>query len=719
MDYSIVKKLLDNKTYFDKLFINVDPSVVLDNQQRIAILTDAENLLVIAGAGSGKTMTMIGKVVYLIQKKGYKETEICVLAFTKKVKQELERIIHGKFGYKNVHIFTFHGLGLDIIKRGGENVNKIVEDAGQYKIIANYIKNIFKDKEKFSIFLNAFSNMLYFDSNWRDFETYEEYHIYKYEETFKKIGDINKYNSFLIENRRLYKKAIDGQYYKSMEEVDIANFLFINKIDYEYEMKYDKYLNEKKWYHPDFYIHQNEKEHYIEHIGIDQNGHNNMYTKEDLNRYKKSFKIKKSFFNEKEHSEYMIITYSKYNNGKTYLSDIEEQLIKKGYVLSKMSDEEIYKKLRDTSYDKYIANFINTIPLDFISKYKQNGYSDSYFDELISNNDDNLKKQLIVLKDMYMYYQNELKETNCIDFEDMIHKAYYIIPKLKEKDLGVDYKFLIIDEYQDISKQRFNLVNRLSNLYHANIMAVGDDWQTIYGYSGSRIELFKNFEEELDGAESVFIEKTYRNSQELIDVAGEFIQKNPSQIRKRLFSDKRIDNPIILCKYQVQKAEDANKVRSMLISKIIDHIVKEKPNAKILILGRYNNDRNKFYNQDIFTIYEEKIIYKKHPKLKISFMTIHKAKGLGFDYTILLDLVDEKRGFPSKIEDEPVIKLIIPKITEPISYPEERRLFYVALTRTKNKVFILAPQYKTSSFALEIEKYDNVRTKKFPNKEEQ
>lgn len=722
MKLDIKIKLQQHKKYFDEMFSKIDKNILLDEQQRIAILMDVDNLLVIAGAGSGKTTTMVGKVLYLIEKKGYKQKDICVLSFTKKVEQELKRIIHEKCGYKEVSVFTFHALGLDIIKKSGENYNKIVDDAGQYKIISNYIKDIlFEDKDKFKIFYHAFSRKLRFEKEAFTFKYFKEYHDYEFSKELKNVGNYKLFNDIQIDKRKEYKRGITGEYFKSKEEVDIANFLFKNSISFEYELKFDKNIEENKWYYPDFYIRQNDNECYIEHFGIDQNGYNGMYTEEELKNYLKTYRLKQNFIKEKELYNVIIVTYSKYLNETTYLKELKKELLNKGFILNKKSDIEIYNQLKDTSAERYINRFINDIAIPFIYAFKQNGYDIDFFDELIENNTDDLKEQLIMMKDIYTYYEKELYENQNIDFEDMIHKAYYIIPKIKEKDLGVDYKYLIIDEYQDISKQRFNLINRLSKLFDAKIMAVGDDWQTIFGYSGSRIDIFENFEEELEEAESVFIEKTYRNSQELIDIAGDFIQKNTRQIKKYLISDKRLEKPVVICNYDVSNRLEANINRLEVISKILNWISIEKPNAKILLMSRYKSDKFKLDDSRYFQVMgSEKIVYKKKPKLNITFLTIHRAKGLGFDYCILLDLNDGVYGFPSKIEDVPIIQLIKPKIEEPIDYPEERRLFYVALTRTKNKVFLLVPKTKASSFAVEIMKnnYDNVKIINFTKREE-
>lgn len=697
--------------YFDEMFLEVDPSILLDEQQREAITIDSDNLLVIAGAGSGKSTTMVAKVKYLIDKCGYKESDIVVVSFTKKVKEELAEIIHDKFGFKNVEVTTFHSLGLEIINKSGENVCDIVDDKGQYKIFSNYIKIfLFKDKEKFRLLNDAFSKYLYFGNDWNSFDDFDTYHNKTFVDKFYKSKEnIKAYIDNQIERRKKYKKTINGEYTSSKEEVDIANFLYKNGIDYEYELKLNNGYKKGRGYHPDFYIRQLEKENYIEHFGIDQNGSNSMYSGSELKSYLSTLKIKEKYINSNDNKSKFIITYSKYDNGKTYLSDLRDQLKNNGYVPHPRSDKEMFDKLMETGTDYYFSHFVDKILINAISMYKQSGFEYKDYDKLISENDGDLKNQLIVLKMFHGYYEQELNKKHLIDFEDMILKAYNLMPKIKEKDLGVDYKYLIIDEYQDISSQRLNLVKRLVDLFDAKVMAVGDDWQTIFGYAGSRIDLFKTFAKELPNSNQVAIEHTYRNSQELIDIAGEFVLKNPYQINKHLISDKHAINPVEIIFYDDSEKEKVNGNRAKYVDMILEKLNKINSKSSILLLGRYQKDIYKIDDKKYFNIIGSKVESVNYSDLNLEFLTIHKSKGLGRDYAILLDLNDDKYGFPSKIEDIPVIKLIRPKTEEAIDFPEERRLFYVALTRTKNKIFILVPKSRESEFSIEIKKFHNVR----------
>ena len=707
-------KLIKYKPYFDNMFNDINKNIILDKSQREAIICDEDNLLVLSGAGSGKTTTISAKVKYLIDIKNVKPDKICVITFTKKAKEELDYKINKLFN-ANVDIYTFHSLGLKIIKYYYKNKDiDIIDEKGQYKIICDYIKNnLFKNKEKFNLFFEAFKNKTSFSEEYKLFDNYYDYHNYMYKRKYINSNTtMDNYIKEQTKRRRNYFRTLNGEYCKSKEEVDIANFLYLNNINYQYEKSYKK-LDNLKIYKPDFYIEQNNNYNYIEHFGIDKiNETNNHYTKEELTNYLKNMKLKENYHKKEKIEDLFIITYSKVLGKKNYLSVLKDSLIKKGYVLSKKDNDLVYERLKDTSEDKYINNFVNRIVIPFISYFKRSNYKLEEFMKIKTDND-LLNKQIKVISDIYLNYESKLREKNLIDFEDMVNISYKVMPYVKEKNLGVDYKYIIIDEYQDVSMQRFNLTKRIEELFKSKIIAFGDDYQTIFGFSGSRIDLMTEFKNYLTDAKQIPIPNVYRNSQELIDVATKFINKNSKQIKKKLISNKRLIGPIELYIYNDSNHLNTNINKSIILSNILDKIYLSNNKSNVLLLERYNNDIDTILNHELFIRKNhESIIYKKHEDMKIDYLTIHKSKGLEYDNCILINAIDDKYGFPSKIEDEEIIKLLKPKIEENIFYPEERRVFYVAMTRTKNKLYILVPKSKTSSFIREIESDKNVLIKK-------
>lgn len=213
------------------------------------------------------------------------------------------------------------------------------------------------------------------------------------------------------------------------------------------------------------------------------------------------------------------------------------------------SNQEVMEMLVAGEENRYVRKLINLI-CRFISNFKVNGYTSDDFNRMYHSTQ-NVRSRLFleICNDCFLEYEKYLKENRAVDFQDMINESARILREVKEMKTKLDFKYVIVDEYQDISRQRFDLTKALSEVTDAKIIAVGDDWQSIYAFSGSDITLFTKFKEKMGYAKLLKIVKTYRNSQEVIDIAGNFIQKNAEQITKRLESPKKISEPVIIYTY--------------------------------------------------------------------------------------------------------------------------------------------------------------------------
>ncbi len=380
---------------------------------------------------------------------------------------------------------------------------------------------------------------------------------------------------------------------------------------------------------------------------------------------------------------------------------IKDELLNKELNKNQKKDNKLLKKIKMIIKNKLKKNKhdigqkqINTIA-QYISLYKS---------KIHHYKENGVKKQsrhIKIASKIYNRYNEELKKHNLIDFDDIINEANKIVDtsnKLKFK-----YKYIIIDEYQDISENRYNLIKNISTKINTKIMVVGDDWQCIYSFAASNINLFTNFKKNVEYCEILKIEKTYRNSQQLIDIAGQFIQKNSNQIKKQLTSDKQLERPITIIEYKVKEKNNQNeREQKKAIKKALNYIIEKYGKEKnILILGRYKFDKNNILDEEIIEKEPNKIVYKKYPEIKIEYLTIHSSKGLGYDNVILINAKKTALGFPSKIKTNKILKHLIIE-DKGIKYSEERRLFYVALTRTKNEILILTPKHNYSEFIKEI-----------------
>ena len=372
------------------------------------------------------------------------------------------------------------------------------------------------------------------------------------------------------------------------------------------------------------------------------------------------------------------------------------------YLITKYLEKKINKKNIIESYQNLLENNFSKInQLEklisrFIHLMKSNNYESDYFYTLFKKNKGILfykqKKRnrilLTIILNCYLLYQEELTTEKEIDFDDMISLASKIVEK---KGIYKNYKYIIIDEYQDTSYLRFLLIKIIEKT-NAKLITVGDDFQSIYRFTGCDLNIFLNFQKYFNKPNILKIENTYRNSQELIHVAGRFVMKNKNQIKKNLVSSKRIKKPVVIV-----YTDNIKKDFLKLIEKIVN-----MTNQPILILGRNNKDIYKVITKEDFKISEDgTILYKNNENIKLRYLTVHKSKGLEEENVIIINVEDSIIGFPSKLKDEKILKDVSSK-EDRYPYSEERRLFYVALTRTKQKVYIIVSKKKESIFIKEL-----------------
>ncbi len=701
--------LKSEEKYLDQILALDDPQILLDEEQRRAILTDEDYTLIIAGAGAGKTTTIEAKVKYLIEKQNINPDKILIVSFTKKATKELQDRCQKL--QLPIHISTFHSIANTIIKNNESEKHHIATPDVMFTTIKNFFLENASDEILVKKILLFFASYLQTSPN-------EENLAVLIQELAK--NDCTTMRSDIAQTIANYQKqqekkhhTIQNEVVKSIEECRIANFLFINGIDYEYEPIYPYgFKDTLKPYCPDFLIKQYDKEIYLEHFGISEDGKNSRFTKEELELYKQH--INDKILLHKEHKTNLIYTFSKYNDGRDTITHLKEELQKSGISLEPKNNKEIYQCLLKNMEDKYFNKFIQLVCV-FISRFKTNNFTLSKFDEWkISVTDERTKLFINICYQCYLAYMTYLKNINSIDFEDMINNAINILDQKIKNNENLPYEYIFIDEYQDISLQRFDLCEKLAQCSTAKIIAVGDDWQSIFKFSGAKIELFTRFKEIFPTANILKITKTYRNSQELIDIAGNFVMKNDLQIQKELKSNKSLRAPIVLMTYKDSyNKEDSNKPidrMCLAILNSLDIIVKKHgKNSNVLLIGRYGFEGFQLTQQTKYFTFKNGYIYAlKYPDLKMTYLTAHSSKGLGYDNVIIINGKDAILGFPSKIVDDPVMQLVI-KDTEDVEYAEERRLFYVALTRTKNRVFIITPINHPSKFILEIKnKYENI-----------
>lgn len=677
--------------YFDNMYRGIDENIHLDKEQIKAILADEDYSLIIAGAGTGKTTTIASKVKYLVDIKKVDPAKIVVMSYTKKATEELEKRIVLDFDIP-AKVTTFHSLGLMHIREIFKNRKcYVVDDNTKDQIFLEYFKNnIFPYKDKVKELLSIFNTTTvaakwlfgnYFQENYDKYRAFDEYFESYKKYKLSEITDLKKWIEEKIEkdiNSEIIK-TIKGEEVKSKGEALIANFLYKNGIDYEYEKIYKDFMPDNKIYKPDFTLDLGGTPIYIEYFGL------STYEDNELNRYNKIRKLKEAY-HQKHHTKFIKIDYKK---GTSIINTLKEELIKLGFTPHPRNDVEIFNTILDNNklaqfypFKDFILKNIDTIK----STNKRENYLEivkEYISSLAKEEKDMALLQFKYINDFYKYYQIKLygSENYGFDFSDMIYYANLYINKI-DKNNSLNFEYLIIDEYQDISEDRYHLTQSIVRRNTAKVVAVGDDWQSIFSFAGSKIEYIYNFLNYFPGAKLLKITNTYRNSKELINYSGSFIMKNEEQIKKDLVSEKSVPNPVKFITFKDQEEYQTLKG-------IIRQIHKINPTHNIMILGRTNKIIEECYNDpelkdDIGT----KIKYVGYEDIDIDGMTIHKSKGLTADEVIIIGL---DASFPRNQTGifwlESLFKNKI--IEEKIPFAEERRLFYVALTRTKNNVYLL------------------------------
>ena len=644
----------------------------LDVQQLTAIAYDVRSRLVIAGAGTGKTTTTVGLVKYLLKSGKALPEEILALSFTNASVDDLKKRIMAEAGQR-VDINTFHRLGLKIIASAGGTVPKI-SNIKIDEFIAEEIKRRRTDAK--------------FVRNLNEFIAYD----------FESIRDEDRFNdsSELIEYLRENPLVtLKGERVKSFGEADIANCLAMNGVPYTYEESYCVNTADSRYgqYHPDFHIDGTNI--YIEYFGTDRSGNVAKFmTDRNPNaaeEYKNGIEWKRQIH--RENGTRLIELYAYERSEGTLIDNLESKLKSYGVDTTPESPEVIF----DRTF-KSDERMLKSLALTFTTAILLIKGFGKPWDEVYPKSERfgdrrPLKRMEAVLKPIYDAYQSALADNGEIDFEDMLNMAAGCV---RDGKFTHPYKYVIVDEYQDLSRSRYNLLKSLRRSKDYHLFCVGDDWQSIYRFNGCDVSYILDFEKYWGPSAICKIEKTYRFSGELLKKSSDFICRNSRQCRKDLVGMSGKDSKVFFI-----SKDDDSQIREE-IGKKLSFVGNGK---KVLFLGRYNHDvrllsGDGFEWKQNISDNSKTITYELRPDLDMRFMTIHSSKGLQADVVFSINNKTGRYGFPS-IREEP---MIIPMLLggENSQIDEERRLFYVAMTRAKETAYIVSQNGHQSDFFKEM-----------------
>jgi DNA helicase IV len=363
-----------------------------------------------------------------------------------------------------------------------------------------------------------------------------------------------------------------------------------------------------------------------------------------------------------------------------------------GEVVGNLMNDQVYQhkviQFCDSSPDINSMTEFSQLLADFLILFKQSNQTLAELKKQIAKRD---KQRFAVFIELFepllLTYQQHLASRKEIDFSDMIGKA---IEYIETGRYCSPYTHILVDEFQDISQARTRLIKALLTQRNDTVLfAVGDDWQAIYQFSGSDLNVTKHFSHFFGATAVTALDTTFRFNNKIGEVASRFVLQNPSQLVKKIDSISQVSQPAI----SLLPQQELQIGLQSALKAIQQKAEKDKnKNTSVLVLARFN-----------FLLAEMSLMLsqRQYPLLDIELMSVHASKGKESDYVIILGMNQGKYGFPCQKEGDPVLAILLPE-KEFFQHAEERRLFYVALTRARHHVYVVFDPANPSPFISEL-----------------
>ena len=643
----------------------------LTSEQRDAVVTFDNRVRVVAAAGSGKTSVMVARAAYAVEKGFVRPDRILMMAFNKAAATELKERVVERFtarglNHDPVTVSTFHALGLDTVGHLTGQKPRVapwVERGQDLRAVADIVNELRNSDTAFS-------------TKWDLFRL-----------VFAPIAT----GAGPASDGELVTFA--GEKVRSEGERMIANFLYLHHVNYEYEFDYPHVsaTQKKTTYRPDFYYPDVDIWH--EHWAIGPDGQ--IPEGEEWGGYGAQMEWKRRVHQQFE-TDLIETTWGEVviiGNG---LKRLRARLERAG-VEFRFDPGRAPKDL--TVPDHHLHSLIRAM----ISHAKSNRVSAEMVEARLTSDLARLDERrtrafLEIFWPVFDRWNSRLSDSGQVDFDDMLLQAADLIRK-RGVDLG--YDLVLVDELQDVSRARTGLVNAIINHSHRYFMGVGDDWQAINRFAGADINVMTDFEAHFGEGPTTTLSTTFRCTQQIADVAAGFISKNPRQLSKAVSAQHSGDKPRQILFQPVTMERASRDVWIAAQNNLLRDLVKQflvgipEDASSVLILARYNRTLEELPLDDLRPCLS-------NPDIDLKLMTIHGSKGLEADHVLILNLT--RRAFPSLIGDDPVLDLVMP-MSENFPLAEERRLFYVALTRARQSVTLLVDATNPSPFAIEIQNY--------------
>lgn len=683
--------------------IKVDLSA-LNDRQREAVISEDERLLVLAGAGSGKTKTLLQKLIYLIDEKGVSPSNILAITFTKNAANEMvdrlivsaddtkefEKILLNKYKTKpekdaaryaftkkfkwidGLTIKTFHSLCYNILRNYGVN-----EFDNKFRIIGEEKRDEEDDLSKhiapetvFEVFHKSLIELCQDTKYLIDLKKYILDYI------IDKIH-IDKGQKTSLQKDGKYYTTLNGDKVRSKSEQYIADWLYRHSIPYEYE----PLLNIKDFdFHPDFYVPGANL--YIEHVS------------------NKSFPLKDK--EEQFHKGKLLLvkTYESMTTNTALFNHTLDSIIKSRLPENYHQEVSLNFKEEFNKYHEDVKEFLfQVIRITDMIKVENTDIK-SVLEKSQEDQHERIRafyRVAIPIVEKYMQY---CVNKSYLDFNDMITTTISLFKNQPDivHQFQKKYKYILVDEFQDVNNLQVELIKLLLT-DKTQLFCVGDDWQSIYGFRGSNVSYIVEFEKHFQNSKTIKLNLNYRSTQNIVGASNEVIKHNRFKVEKEVAASKKSEHKIV-----VFAGDTVQKNILFCVEKVKELLEDGVKNDEILFLYR----RSKMFSN---SFKEEESYYHAFKQLgiKVNGKTIHASKGLEAKVVFIIGLTEGNGGFPDIWLEDRIFQ-VIKKSDHDLLMEEERRLFYVAITRAKDKLFLITEKGNESSFLKEIPENFTVKT---------
>ncbi len=621
------------------------------SEQAEAIATDEDATLVLAGAGTGKTAVITGKIAHLVRNEGVAPREILVLAFNREAAAEIRARLPDDLA--GAHVATFHAFGRRVIAAAevAPTMSKLAEDEARLiAVIDRILVELLSDPRQSRAVTNFIARHRGEYRSQFDFETPGEYHDHI---------------------RRSELRTLSGDLVKSFEELEIANFLTRNGVAFEYEARYEA-ATATTWhrqYQPDFHLPDHGL--YIEHFALDREGR----PPPGWTGYAEGVEWKRGIH--RQYGTRLIETYSWQQREGVLRRALRAQLDEAG-----VRFEPVPLRTLLESLGRRLISWLAQLVATLLNHVKTSGLSPDALRVRARDSGDRGRGEafLDVFEQVRSRYEERLGEEK--DFHDLINHA---AAHIREGRWEPPYRHVLVDEFQDVSAGRMALLQALRRRGVAYFL-VGDDWQSIYRFAGSDVALVRGCGRYLGHVRERTLSQTFRFARGILEPSTAFVVRNPAQTQRAL----RPAGGVRDAGVTIVAGDDPARGLRDALRDIEQREGGDGPPLSVLVLGRYRGSRGA-------------LPPPRSGRLRVEFSTVHAAKGREADYVAVLDLRDARRGFPAQHEDDPLLGLVLPPPPGG-HYPhaEERRLFYVALTRARRGTYLIADSLRPSVFVDEL-----------------